>query len=249
MLRLATPVVVIQVGMMLMGVVDTIMVGHISAVALAAVALGNLYFFGLGVFGMGTLMVLDPVVAQAVGARDEPAIARGDPARQSSWRSCSASRYAPAAPGRAVHDAGAAAGRKWSPHAAAYAVRLAPGVLPFFLFIVLRQSLQSMHLHRADHGRDRRGQPGQRGTQLGADLRPPRLPGPGRDRLGLGHDHQPLAAAPAPARSDLAAPAAPPPAGPAGDLAVGCRSGGCCGSGFRSAASTPSSSAPSPSWR
>ncbi len=74
---LATPVVVIQVGMMLMGVVDTIMVGHLSAVALAAVALGNLYFFGLGVFGMGTLMVLDPVVAQAVGARDDPAIARG----------------------------------------------------------------------------------------------------------------------------------------------------------------------------
>ncbi len=77
MLRLAGPVVVIQVGMMLMGVVDTIMVGHVSAVALAAVALGNLYFFGLGVFGMGTLMVLDPVVAQAVGARDDPAVARG----------------------------------------------------------------------------------------------------------------------------------------------------------------------------
>src|SRR3990170_2080420 len=64
MLGLATPVVVIQVGMMLMGVVDTIMVG-------------NLYFFGLGVFGMGTLMVLDPVVAHAVGARDHPAVARG----------------------------------------------------------------------------------------------------------------------------------------------------------------------------
>jgi MATE family multidrug resistance protein len=77
MFRLAGPVVVIQVGMMLMGVVDTIMVGHVSAVALAAVALGNLYFFGLGVFGMGTLMVLDPVVAQAVGARDAPAVARG----------------------------------------------------------------------------------------------------------------------------------------------------------------------------
>ena len=71
------PVVIIQVGMMAMGVVDTIMVGHLSARALAAVALGNLYFFGLAVFGMGTLMVLDPVVAQAVGARDEPAIARG----------------------------------------------------------------------------------------------------------------------------------------------------------------------------
>jgi MATE family multidrug resistance protein len=75
--RLALPVVVIQVGMMAMGVVDTIMVGHLSPQALAAVALGNLYFFGLAIFAMGTLMVLDPVVAQAVGAGDEPAIARG----------------------------------------------------------------------------------------------------------------------------------------------------------------------------
>src|SRR3954453_8203915 len=77
MLRLALPVVTVQVGMMTMGVVDTIMVGHISAQALAAVALGNLYFFSLAVFAMGTLMVLDPIVAQAVGAQDEPAISRG----------------------------------------------------------------------------------------------------------------------------------------------------------------------------
>src|ERR687897_2010528 len=76
MLRLAFPVVTIQVGMMAMGVVDTIMVGHISARALAAVALGNLYFFTLAVFAMGTLMVLDPIVAQAVGAGETPAIAR-----------------------------------------------------------------------------------------------------------------------------------------------------------------------------
>ena len=44
MSRLAVPVVLAQVGLMLMGVVDTLMVGHVSADALAAVALGNLYF-------------------------------------------------------------------------------------------------------------------------------------------------------------------------------------------------------------
>src|SRR5215211_6854932 len=81
MLRLAVPVVSVQVGMMLMGVVDTVMVGHLatggSSLGLAAVALGHLYFFGIGVFGMGTLMVLDPVVAQAVGAQDDTAVARG----------------------------------------------------------------------------------------------------------------------------------------------------------------------------
>ena len=42
--RLALPIVVVQVGMMLLGVVDTVMVGHVSARDLAGVALGNLYF-------------------------------------------------------------------------------------------------------------------------------------------------------------------------------------------------------------
>jgi MATE family multidrug resistance protein len=42
LLRLAGPLVLIQVGTMLMGVVDTIMVGQVSPAALAAVALGNM---------------------------------------------------------------------------------------------------------------------------------------------------------------------------------------------------------------
>ena len=77
LLGLGLPVIVVQVGMMAMGVVDTIMVGHLNAQALAAVALGNLYFFGVAIFGMGVLMALDPVVAQAVGAGDHEAAARG----------------------------------------------------------------------------------------------------------------------------------------------------------------------------
>ena len=40
LLRLAGPIVFVQVGLMFLGVVDTIMVGHVSATALAAVALG-----------------------------------------------------------------------------------------------------------------------------------------------------------------------------------------------------------------
>lgn len=68
--RLALPVVVVQVGMMSMGVVDSIMVGRVSPTDLAAVALGHLYFFGAAVFGMGVLFSLDPVISQAVGAGD-----------------------------------------------------------------------------------------------------------------------------------------------------------------------------------
>jgi multidrug resistance protein, MATE family len=143
MLRLAFPVVIVQVGMMAMGVVDTIMVGHISAQALAAVALGNLYFFSLAVLAMGTLMVLDPVVAQAVGARDRPAVARALqrgvilavlltlPATL--LLICAAPVFALARqPAEVV------------PLAAAYALRSVPGTFPFLLFIVFRQTLQAM---------------------------------------------------------------------------------------------------------
>src|SRR5689334_8393707 len=76
MVTLALPVVIAQVGLMAMGAVDTVMVGHISAHVLAAVALGNLYFFNAIVLSQGTLMALDPIVAQAMGARDEVAISR-----------------------------------------------------------------------------------------------------------------------------------------------------------------------------
>jgi multidrug resistance protein, MATE family len=70
MSRLALPVVLVQVGMVSMGAVDTAIVGHLSASALAAVALGHLYFFNATIFSVGTLMALDPLVAQAIGARD-----------------------------------------------------------------------------------------------------------------------------------------------------------------------------------
>lgn len=144
LVRLAFPVAVAQVTMMLMGTVDTIMVGRVSATDLAAVALGNLYFFGAAVFGMGVLFALDPVVAQAVGAGDPVGVAR------------------------AVQRGGILAGlltvvatvlllpAEWVfraldqpvdviPIAAGYALACIPGVLPFYLFNVFRQSLQAMH--------------------------------------------------------------------------------------------------------
>ena len=76
MTALAAPAVIVQLGLMAMGVVDTMVVGRLSAVALAGVAIGALYNFSIGSFGMGVLTALDPLVSQAVGARDEPAIGR-----------------------------------------------------------------------------------------------------------------------------------------------------------------------------
>src|SRR3954465_15218806 len=75
-IRLAVPVVFVQLGFMLMGVVDTLMVGRLSARALAAVAIGNLYFFNVTIFASGSLMALDPIIAQAVGAAEQDTIAR-----------------------------------------------------------------------------------------------------------------------------------------------------------------------------
>lgn len=75
--RLAAPIVAVQVGLMLMGVVDAAMLGRVSPTAMAAGALGNFYWMIVTMIGLGTIHALDPVVAQAVGARDEPAIRHG----------------------------------------------------------------------------------------------------------------------------------------------------------------------------
>lgn len=143
LLALAVPVVVVQVGMMLMGVVDTLMVGHLSPAALAAVALGNLYFFAVVVFGMGVLMALDPVIAQAVGAMDHFAIARG----LQRGLLLAAALSVPAM--LLLWPAGRALGllrqpAEVVPLATVYIRLMVPGVLPFLAFTVFRQTLQSM---------------------------------------------------------------------------------------------------------
>ena len=143
MSRLALPVVTVQVGIMTMGVADTVMVGHVSARALASVALGNLYFYVVGVFGMGVLMALDPVVAQAVGARDEEAIARAVQRGLAIVLALTIVSSLVLYPGAVVMTA-LRQPAEVIPDAARYARICIPGVLPYFAFIVFRQSLQAM---------------------------------------------------------------------------------------------------------
>lgn len=141
--RLALPVALVQVGMMLMGAVDTVMVGRVSPTDLAAVALGNLYFFGVAVFGMGVLFALDPVVSQAVGAGDEVGVARGvqrGGVLAAGLTVLASALLVPAAPVLALLDQPPDV----VPVAAGYAIASIPGVFPFYAFIVLRQSLQAM---------------------------------------------------------------------------------------------------------
>jgi MATE family multidrug resistance protein len=143
-IRLAVPVVVVQLGFMLMGVVDTLMVGRLSAAALAAVAIGNLYFFNVSIFGTGTLMALDPIIAQALGAGDEDTVAvalqRGL-ILSLGLSLLTALLLAPAAPVlRLLHQPA-----EIIPDAGAYLRISIVGVAPYFAFVVLRQSLQAMH--------------------------------------------------------------------------------------------------------
>ena len=144
LLKLAIPIVMIQVGMMLMGVVDTIMVGHVSAEALAAVALGNLYSFGLSIFGMGVLFALDPIVAQALGAGDELAVSRG----LQRGLLLSVLLTVPTTLVLLTVDPVLTLAQQPEevvPLAAGYVYRVIPGVWPFFAFVVLRQTLQAHH--------------------------------------------------------------------------------------------------------
>jgi MATE family multidrug resistance protein len=71
LLRLAIPVVLSELAWMLMAVVDTIMVGHLSPEAIGAVGLGSNLYYIPALFGAGLLLGLDPLVSQAFGRGDD----------------------------------------------------------------------------------------------------------------------------------------------------------------------------------
>ncbi len=141
--RLALPVAMVQVGIMAMGVVDTLMVGRVSPVDLAAVALGNLYFFLVAVFGMGVLMALDPLVAQAVGAGDREGAARALQRGMVLAGGLGLLAGLALLPAEAVFRF-AAQPEEVIPVATRYALWSIPGILPFYGFVVVRQTLQGM---------------------------------------------------------------------------------------------------------
>ncbi|MEW6072040.1 MAG: MATE family efflux transporter [Planctomycetota bacterium] len=146
-LRLAAPVVAIQIGLMMMGLVDTAFLGRVSETDLAAVAVGDWWTFLLLSFGIGTLSALDPIVSQAWGARDRVAITRGLQRGLllalvlsvplgiiALWteRTMLAMGQLPAV--------AATAGR--------YATVLVASMPAFLLFVAVRQTLQAMHVLR-----------------------------------------------------------------------------------------------------
>lgn len=69
-INLSAPIVVAQLGYILMSVVDNAMVGRLGAVPLAAAAVSNGVFFLIMVFGLGISFAVTPLVAIAIGNKD-----------------------------------------------------------------------------------------------------------------------------------------------------------------------------------
>lgn len=143
MLRLAAPIAAVQLGQMGLGLVDVLMVGRWSDQALAGIALGNMYVWALLIFGYGILASLDPVVSQAIGA------ARPDAVRQGVQRGIALACVI----GVPLTLLGLCAGpffrlleqpEEVRPLAVAYVHWSLPGILPFVVFVALRQSLQAL---------------------------------------------------------------------------------------------------------
>jgi len=72
LLILAGPLSASYAGNQLMSVVDTAVVGRLGEVQLAGVGMGNAFFFASLIIGMGIVTGLDPLVSQAIGAKDFP---------------------------------------------------------------------------------------------------------------------------------------------------------------------------------
>lgn len=70
LLALAVPVILSELGWMSMSIVDTIMVGRLSAEAIGAVGMGNAIYYAPALFGIGILLGLDTLVSQSYGRGD-----------------------------------------------------------------------------------------------------------------------------------------------------------------------------------
>ncbi|HEX7476898.1 MAG TPA: MATE family efflux transporter, partial [Polyangiales bacterium] len=75
LLALAGPVMLTQLGQMLLGIVDMLFVGHISVEAMAAASLANAYAWVSVMTATGIVIGMDPLVSQAHGSGNTREIA------------------------------------------------------------------------------------------------------------------------------------------------------------------------------
>jgi len=74
LLVLALPAAAAQFSTMLMGFVDTVLLGHLGVHELAASSIANVWIHGTLFFAFGVIIGIDPLIAQAHGAGDGRAV-------------------------------------------------------------------------------------------------------------------------------------------------------------------------------
>ncbi|HKQ60796.1 MAG TPA: MATE family efflux transporter, partial [Candidatus Polarisedimenticolaceae bacterium] len=147
LLALALPTVLAELGWMVMGAVDTLMVGPLGPAAIGAVSIGRHVFLTVAVVGLGLLLGLDTLVAQAFGAGDR------DDCRRSLVHGIGVALAA--TPPLMLAALGAmAAVRHWSvdpqvlEQATSYLHGIIWGTAPLLLYFALRRYLQGMNVVR-----------------------------------------------------------------------------------------------------
>lgn len=83
LLAIGSPIIATQLLRMGLNFTDTVMAGNLSALDLAAVSIGNAIYMPIAIFCMATLIAINPVVSQFLGARKFDKI--GKSARQMFW--------------------------------------------------------------------------------------------------------------------------------------------------------------------
>ena len=90
-IKLSYPIIIGQIGIVLMGVADVVMIGRLDATNLAAAGLANSVYFLVSIIGIGTLSAVSAMVAKAKGAghNNDTAILFG----QSIWAALALSAF------------------------------------------------------------------------------------------------------------------------------------------------------------
>ncbi len=143
LVRLAAPLALANLGQVLLGVVDTAVLGRLGASELGGAGLGNSLYFAITTLGLGVMMGLDALIAQAHGAGE----ARR--ARRTLWQGLwLAGLFAVPLISLILLIASllphAGVPREVAAQAQTYIYARCLGVVPFLMFAALRSYLQSV---------------------------------------------------------------------------------------------------------
>ncbi|WP_044557302.1 MATE family efflux transporter [Halobacteriovorax marinus] len=139
-IQLSLPLIFAQIGVVLLGVSDMVMLGHYSDTALKASGLANVWIIGTLMFGIGCSLGVDPIISKLVG--------QGESERTKvSLITGKALAVAIAVlTGLLWANTGAILGlfdqnAEYAELAHSYALIQIPSLIPFFMYMVFRQYL------------------------------------------------------------------------------------------------------------